>query len=81
MTGLSRVSTNPNPPPDNTYGPMIDTGQALGNDSPFGPGASSSTAGYIANGPTGQVVEGSDLIVGEWFVKNLRVERTVRCYL
>ena len=37
-------STNANPPPDNTYGPLMDTGQALGNDSPFaGPGASSST--------------------------------------
>ena len=65
-------STNANPPADNTYGPMIDTGQVLGSDSPFaGPGASSSTAGYIANGATGQVVEGTDMIVGEWFVKNL----------
>ena len=64
-------STNANPPADNTYGPLIDTGQSLGNDSPFaGPGASSSTAGYIANGQTGQVIEGSDMIVGEWYVKS-----------
>ena len=65
------ASQNLLPPADNVYGPMVTTGGALGSDSPFaGPGASSSTAGYVGNGITGQVVADTSMVVGNWYTKS-----------
>ena len=66
------ASTNITPLSDGQYGPtQAITSQSLGSDSPFaGPGASSSTAGYISNGSTGQFSGTVPFVAGRWYTKN-----------